>query len=822
MGSPGVDSAGRQTSTHKWQYSLIFRITAIVFWGLVVIGLLMSALLMHELRADLEDRYQKESHRIALVLGAFFHQSHYTSVERLKTDLHNLFEKLDLEAIRIQTGERQLWFGNQREGLIEYTIRAPLQRDGPDESAQESHVLVTIYQKSLDEIAAAYRKRLMLLMGITLFVFGIVLRWILQQVLTRPILDMVHTAQAFQKKSTTRFDETRKDEFGFLAHFINEALDRLTGNQQALKAALERAQESEQSLFTEKERAEVTLQSIADAVITTDKRRTIQYLNPVAERLTGWTLEEARGQPLSGILEIKDEINGELLPNTVDRCMRDGMVERRSRNSILVRRDNTEIAVEESAAPIHNRNGDTIGVVLVLQDVEESRTLARQLSHQASHDVLTGLYNRREFEQQLQMAMESTQESGQPFSICYMDLDQFKVVNDTCGHIAGDDLLRQLSSRLQTKVRETDVLARIGGDEFGVLLDHCPIADARRIASEFCLAVQNFHYVWEGKSFDVGVSIGIVEVTGEEQNVTEAMSAADVACYTAKDQGRNRVHIYQPGDRELQRRRGDMQWVTRIRDALKENRFQLFSQAVIPIGKTSGESGYQEILLRMLDENEQTISPVTFLPAAERYKLTSSIDCWVICQSIAWLADQADDGEGTMLAINLSGQSISDKKVLQTVVELVGKTGIAPERLCFEITETAAIANLNKTAVFIRALKNIGCRFALDDFGSGMSSFSYLKTLPVDYIKIDGSYVKDLMTDPLNQSLVEAINQISHAMGMQTVAEFVEDQETLELLARIGVDFAQGFGVSYPHKLELNPARPDNIIAIKDIRSSGP
>ncbi|TCV87346.1 EAL domain-containing protein [Sulfurirhabdus autotrophica] len=428
-----------------------------------------------------------------------------------------------------------------------------------------------------------------------------------------------------------------------------------------------------------------------------------------------------------------------------------------------------------------------------------------KLSYQASHDMLTGLVNRREFECRLARALESAKSHGRTHVLCYLDLDQFKIVNDTCGHSGGDELLRQLTILLHAKVRERDTLARLGGDEFGVLLENCSLETARDIAEMLRQLVQDYRFVWNNKSFAVGVSSGLVVLNDESESVASVLSAADAACYAAKDRGRNCIHIYQPADSELLRRREEMQWVTRITRALEENRFMLYAQIIAPLCIQGEKSLHFEILLRMLDENEtETILPMAFIPAAERYNMMKNIDRWVISNSFTVLSNVFENKPGGLIntySINLSGASLGDEGFLEFITQQFEQKKVSPLNICFEITETAAILNLSVAAEFMRELKKLGCRFSLDDFGSGLSSFGYLKNLPVDYLKIDGAFVKDMADDPIDFAMVQSIHNIGHVMGLQTIAEFVESETVLKMLKVIGVDYAQGNWIGAPQPI---------------------
>lgn len=426
-----------------------------------------------------------------------------------------------------------------------------------------------------------------------------------------------------------------------------------------------------------------------------------------------------------------------------------------------------------------------------------------QISYQASHDALTGLVNRREFERRLGVALEEAQFKPSTHSMLYLDLDQFKIVNDTCGHNAGDALLQQLAATLQAKLRQNDVLARLGGDEFGVLLEHCPGEPALRIAETLRMAVASFRFVWMDKTFSVGVSIGLATFGGEGMTVGDVFSIVDGACYVAKDLGRNRIHVYSPDDIELAERTGQMNWVGRITQALEENRLCLYRQAIVPLQDDPAQAPrHYEVLLRMVGEDGREISPMAFIPAAERYNLMPTIDFWVIRTAFEHYARLASHPRGCHLAINLSGATMGDERLLPYIREQLRQFDVPPTAICFEITETAAIAKLCSATVLIQELKRLGCRFALDDFGSGMSSFGYLKNLPIDFIKIDGAFVRNLDRDPIDRAMVEAINNIGHVMGIKTIAEFVESEAVASELRRLGVDHAQGYWSGRPEPLD--------------------
>jgi diguanylate cyclase (GGDEF)-like protein/PAS domain S-box-containing protein len=557
----------------------------------------------------------------------------------------------------------------------------------------------------------------------------------------------------------------------------------------------------EEALFREKESAQITLQSIGDGVITTDAKGVVDYVNPVAEALSGWRLEDSQGRAIEEIFRAFHEETCEPLENPLAVAIRRTRSIKSVRPMLLIRRDGNEIYVESTASPIRDGNGSVSGGVLVFHDVSEARELNRRLSYHASHDVLTGLVNRREFENRMERALKSAKARETSYALCCLDLDQFKIVNDTCGHSAGDALLGQVGALLKSKVRWRDTLARLGGDEFGILLESCSLDEAMRTAEALREAVRNFKFTWEERTFRLGASIGVVPISADNADVASVLSAADSACQAAKEAGRNRVHSFEENDLDLMRRRREMQWAARINNALEESRFELYRQTILPLQKPETGAHY-ELLLRMRDETGKIVSPDNFMTAAERYGITPNIDRWVIENAFRWLVSEADEREKlVMCSINLSGQSLGDDKFLPYVIDQFHRSGLDASKICFEITETAAIASFSQANRFIQALKELGCKFALDDFGTGLSSFGYLKHFPVDFLKIDGSFVKEILHDPIDREMVRSINEIGHLTGKQTIAEFAENQEIINMLRSVGVDYAQGYGVSQPQRV---------------------
>ena len=521
-----------------------------------------------------------------------------------------------------------------------------------------------------------------------------------------------------------------------------------------------------------------------------------------AEQL-GYAIDELTGRPIWHLYGSEEQAATQ---SHLERVLaQPGQIFRREVQ--LVRRSGVPLWVRESARSVSALNSVQGSVsiprlLLVFEDNTEAHHLADQVAHQAAHDALTGLVNRREFERRLERVLATTRSAGTESALCYLDLDQFKVINDTSGHAAGDELLRQLAPLLQERVRKRDTVARLGGDEFGVLMEHCGLQEARRCAEAIRQALLEFRFLWGGKHFTIGASIGLVPICKASGHVSEVLRFADAACYAAKDAGRNRIHVYRPEDSVLAERHGEMQWVTRLQQALDENRFQLCAQPIVAVGAASRNETHQEVLVRFVEKGGRLRRPKAFMPAAERYNLSVKLDQWVVEAALGWLeAHAGDPSPPVVCAINLSGQSVNDENFLEFLMDRLGDGRIPAGHVCFEVTETVAIANLAKAIRFMTRLKAFGCQFALDDFGVGFCSFSYLRSLPVDFLKIDGSFVKGILNDPVNLSIVRSINDLGHAMGIQTIAESVEDEALLGTLREIGVDFAQGYCIGRPQRL---------------------
>ncbi|MEY8875386.1 MAG: EAL domain-containing protein [Leptothrix sp. (in: b-proteobacteria)] len=558
-------------------------------------------------------------------------------------------------------------------------------------------------------------------------------------------------------------------------------------------------------LAEQHERLRVTLHSIGDAVISTDCDSLVTYMNPVAERLTGWPLAEARGRSLEQVFRIVNEASRQPVNNPVQRCLAENRIIGLANHCVLISRDGSEYGIEDSAAPIRRADSQVIGVVLVFHDVTEQRQLVSEIRHRASHDALTGLVNRTEFEQRLLRALTNAHEHDSQHALLYIDLDQFKPVNDACGHAAGDRLLRQISAMLQQGVRSRDTLARLGGDEFGLILEHCSLEQAERIAHEVRERVEQYRYVHDGRQFRIGASIGLVAVTSSWHNTTALLQAADSACYAAKEAGRNRVHVWFDADQDATQlgHTNDTQWLPRLQRALDDNRFVLYGERIEPLGAAASGQLHCEVLLRLRDPQGALLLPEVFMAQAERLHMAARIDLWVVRQVLALLesAGAALQDLG-VLSVNLSGASISDPACHAALGQLLAAQPAESPRICFEITESIAIGRLAETETFINAMQQHGVRFAIDGCGRGVSLLGTLKHLPLHFLKIDGEFVRDLVNDPVDQAMVRCIHEVAHALGWQTIAEFVDRAEVHEALRRIGIDHVQGFLLHQPVPLE--------------------
>ena len=622
-----------------------------------------------------------------------------------------------------------------------------------------------------------------------------------QELLQMTVFDVKAPNQnhsTFEKSKTSKQGHAiqvllqRKDGTEFIAEVIGKMID-INGVDHVLGTIRDITSQvrSEEALQISETQYRGLVDSIPDLLYRTDMCGNITFISRSVYNLSGYTQEEATGMKIAEEVYVDPAKQKAFLVEIMKNEFVDNFEAR------LKRKDGSAWWGSTNAHLLKADDGSVLGVEGIIRDITERKKNEKQLNYQATYDALTGLINRHEFEQRAVRLLSTLTTDSDEHALCFMDLDQFKVINDTCGHTAGDELLRQLGKVLQGAVSKRDTLARLGGDEFGVLMEHCTLDQAQRVASKLLKRIRDFQFSWEGQSFRVGVSIGLVAVTKSTPNFTELLKQADAACYMAKDLGRNRIHTYLPEDTELAQRQGEMQWVTRINQALEENRFCLYAQPIVPLNGSNHK--HYELLIRMVSESGEIIPPGAFLPAAERYGVMEKIDIWVIENAFSLLAANPEFVEKThFIAINLSGQSLVDNDFLELITLQLEKSGVEASRICFEVTETVAISNLTAAIKFISRLKKIGCRFALDDFGSGLSSFGYLKNLPVDFLKIDGMFVKDIVNDPIDYAMVRSINDIGQVMGMQTIAEFVENNEIKGMLKAIGVNYVQGYGIGEP------------------------
>ncbi len=559
----------------------------------------------------------------------------------------------------------------------------------------------------------------------------------------------------------------------------------------------------EVSLSRSKRQAQYTLESISEGVITTDNDGRIDYMNLAAETLIGANRDDASGHRVGELFTLVDDADRRPLGDPVERCLAMRRRVNMGRRAVMVSADGEhEHSVEITASPVRGPGNSISGAVVVFHDVSELRGLTRQMSYQATHDPLTGLINRREFERRLDDAMDSAHAEEAVHMLFYMDLDRFKAVNDTCGHLAGDNMLREVAALIKEQVRDSDFVGRLGGDEFGALLIGCPIDKARQIATDICNAVADYRFVWKDKIFNIGVSIGLVEISHASGTLQDVMSAADSACYMAKQSGRGQVHVYSARDEAVARERGDIQWLRQLQEALHEDGFELAVQPIIAMSGPVETGPSVEVLVRLTDGRGKPTGSAEFLRPAERYQMMPQIDRWVINAALTAIAG----GEIKLpahrsCAINLSSQTLGDESFLGFVVDALDRSGVAPSSICFEVTETAILSNVQHAQRFIEVLHGIGCEFSLDDFGSGLGSFSSLKHLPIDYLKIDGTYTRNLQTDEVNQEMVAAMIKLARKMQFRIVAEQVEQQEDFDWLRDVGVDFVQGHFVEAPAPL---------------------
>jgi diguanylate cyclase (GGDEF)-like protein/PAS domain S-box-containing protein len=589
---------------------------------------------------------------------------------------------------------------------------------------------------------------------------------------------------------------------------LSSAVIDSSGEPALLLTALEMMPGAIPTEVSQKPRAMATLDAMGESVMTVDKEGRIDYINHSAELLLGQQVNQVLGKTFSDVASLVDESDRRQLDDPVQKAMNSaGRVSTARRALLVPANGSSERYIEISVTPLQTDGKDSYGLVLVLHDTSELRGLTRQMTYQASHDALTGLVNRREFERRLQEALDSAQTGDAGHALCYLDLDHFKVVNDTCGHTAGDNMLREIASLIKDTVRDSDTVGRIGGDEFALLLVGCPLEKARQIADNVVRSVNDYRFVWKDKIFNVGVSIGLVEIGRDSGTIEDIMNSADSACYVAKKQGGLHVHVYSAREEANARHSGEIQWLLKLQSALRDNKFELYYQPIVHAraGGTSGPA--LEVFVRLVENGQPAAPPAEFIRAAERYRLMPHVDRWVVQAVLSALGRGGLKlPPGRSVAINIAGQTLGDAEFLEFVVECFDHTGANPGDICFEVTEASVVANLDHAQRFLGVLHGMGCEFALDNFGRGLSSFSTLKTLPMDYLKIDGSFIKNLAGDAVNQAMVTAMIELSRSLNFRVVAEHVEDQWALDTVTGMGIDFVQGFLVGRPQPLSMIPS----------------
>lgn len=803
------------------------KILVISLLPLAVLAIALSSLYVLERSSDIDADLQRKTSQLASYIAAASEFGVITGNKRsLQEILHNNLRDPEILSIAVFSPDNDLLAQAQQDFAQNTGYKHVLTKDDVTFLVQEdilpAQLEIDDYQRTspfdirhtqkpigLVRVSAtryfATRQKQEILVRISLFTLVTVLfvagfAILIGHSLSLPLTKIINSISLIRSGNLDhRVDEKSGGEIGVLEKNVNAMASALK------QAQIFERQQAANVLNIEKSKAQTTLESLGEGVITTDGNGIITYINPIAVRLTGYSVEQAMHQHLHAIFHVYNESRHEKIDYPIASCFKHGEIIRHDALLTLTRKDGEQFVIRDTATPIRDPQDNIVGAVVVFDDFSTIQAMAEKLSYQASHDDLTGLFNRREFEAQLDHALQQTHRVGVNHSVCYIDLDQFKIVNDTCGHVAGDELLKQLTQHLKTKIRHHDVFARLGGDEFGIILKDCPPEMAYELADNTRNAVQNFVFIWNQHKFQIGASIGLVHLSDEFTTVADVMVASDSACYIAKEKGRNRIHTFEATDKDQLRRSGEMRWMQRIQHALEIDSLVLYAQPIKPLAKNSKLPTHYEFLLR-LREQDILHTPYSFLSAAERYNLMPDIDRWVVDNALTCIsricALQSSNKPACFFHINLSGQSLNNDDFLDFVYQSLQQSKLIQANVVFEITETAAIANMKRAIDFIKTIKQLGCRFALDDFGSGLSSFGYLTSLPIDYIKIDGKIIRDISYNPVNLSIVEAINQIAHVMQLQTMAEFVENDAIINKLVESNIDYGQGYAIAKPQPVE--------------------
>ena len=746
---------------------------------------------------------------VLLVVASAARRGLVRQIEQLRDDIHSLLARADLNGDRLGVQGRTGEFVD-----ISASVNRLLDRVEEDaETASLNRDLLDDFARALPDVALVHRDTILLANEAAGELFGLPG----ESLIGKPVTDLLRPAY---RSMLRKHVEAGLSGEGDLAPIEVQLISTEEGERWVELHSLVTEFEGEPALITiardvahrkslevslgrSKLQARITLESIGEGIITTDRDGVVDYMNESAEELLGISRTSAIGKRPAELIALIDESDRDSLGDPVEQCLNDKKRVSLGRRALLLsKQSNKEFSVDLTASPIRAPGGDIDGCVISFHDVTEMRGIAREMSYQATHDALTGLINRAEFERRLATSLESARSDGSHCVVSYLDLDRFKLVNDTSGHLAGDNLLREIAALLKQQVRDSDTVARMGGDEFAMLLAGCPLDKARQIADEVCSAVHGHRFAWQDQSFEIGVSIGLVEVGPESMSAEAVLSAADSACYAAKQEGRGRHHVYSARDELIAREKGEIQWLQRLQHALRNDGFRLHVQPIVSADGQATRGPAAEVFLRLSDEAGHDFEPEQFLGAAARYHLMGNIDRWVVTQAATRIAAGMPRlPNERSCSVNLSGEALLDDAFLEFVVDVLDHTGVDPSRICFEVSEQAIMANIEHARRFIAVLHGVGCQFAMDDFGSGVGSFVKLKTLSLDYVKIDSTYTMGLETDTVNQEMITSLVRLAKQLDFKVIAEQVEDSTTLDLLRRLGVDFVQGYAIERPRPL---------------------
>jgi diguanylate cyclase (GGDEF)-like protein/PAS domain S-box-containing protein len=749
---------------------------------------------------------------VLLIVWGAARRSVARQVEQLREDIHALLAKADLNGDRLGVQGRSGDFVD-----IAASVNRLLDRvEEESESASVNRELLHDFARALPDVALVHRDSIILANEAAGELFGLPGEALIGKAATdllrpayrsklRKHVEVGLSGEMVPDPIEVQLISTEEGERWVELHSLVTDYD---GEPALITIARDVAHRKslEVSLGRSKLQARITLESIGDGILTTDRDGVIDYMNEAAEGLLDMQRASAIGKRPAELIALVDESDRESLGDPVEQCLEERRRISLGRRALLMtRQGDREFSVELTASPIRAPGGEIDGCVVSFHDVSEMRGIAREMSYQATHDALTGLINRAEFERRLSTTLESSRSDGSHCVVAYLDLDRFKIVNDTSGHLAGDNLLREIGGLLRHQVRDSDTVARMGGDEFAMLLAGCPLDKARQIADEICAAVTGHRFNWQDQSFDIGVSVGLVEVGPESMSAETVLSAADSACYIAKQEGRGGHHVYSARDELIAREKGEIQWLQRLQQALTDEGFELHVQPIVSADGQAVRGPAAEVLLRLKNESGDAFTPDQFLGPAARYQLMSSIDRWVVSHAATRIAGGVPRlPNERSCSVNLSGHALLDDSFLDFLIDVLDHTGVEPNRICFEISEAAIMANIDQARRFISVLHGVGCQVAMDDFGSGIGSFVKLKTLSIDYVKIDSTYIRELAEDEVNQEMVTALVRLSKQLDFGVIAEQVEDGNTLDLLRRLGVDFVQGYVIERPHPLGVH------------------